>query len=180
MLLRLEPSGEEYQDTGTRQLREVETVTMAPWQRRIRETTNPISSGLTRWWLGVGRRQVPTKSATSSAEPRRGVPFARAFTGTPSPGEWVVPAGVRPGWEWLPEHGATPNLQAMPRWVRVWYRFPFIDRYAYEWMWWHGGWWVLVPGDTSPPPPDAGVREPRRPRPNGPAGFVAAHEVERS
>jgi hypothetical protein len=34
----------------------------------------------------------------------------------------------------------------MPRWVRVWYRVPFIDRYAYVWMWHHGGWDVLPPG----------------------------------
>jgi hypothetical protein len=42
----------------------------------------------------------------------------------------------------------------MPRWVRLWYRTPFIDRYAYEWMWWHGGWSVLVPADESCPPAD--------------------------
>ncbi|TWP32312.1 hypothetical protein FGL98_24450 [Leekyejoonella antrihumi] len=58
-----------------------------------------------------------------------------------------------------------PNLHAIPRWARLWYRIPFIDRYAYEWMWWHGGWSVLVPGDSQPLPPTDGVREPRRPTP---------------
>jgi hypothetical protein len=23
----------------------------------------------------------------------------------------------------------------------------FLDRYAYDWMWWHGGWNVLVAGE---------------------------------
>jgi len=42
---------------------------------------------------------------------------------------------------------------------------PFIDRYAYEWMWWHGGWAVLDPGDDPPNGNDggAGDREPRKP-----------------
>jgi hypothetical protein len=58
-------------------------------------------------------------------------------------------------------------LRSMPRWVRVWYRLPFVDRYAYEWMWWHGGWAVLTPGDAPPDQDDgnSGDREPRVPRP---------------
>jgi hypothetical protein len=142
---------------------------MGPIQRRIRQAINPVSTGLTRWWLGIGRRQVPrgrTARGTSSLSPR-------AFRGVPSPGQWIVPTGQRPGWQWLPEYGASPNLRAMPRWVRIWYRTPLIDRYAYEWMWWHGGWDVLVPTDNPEPPPDAGVREPRRPRPAPPAGAAA-------
>ena len=138
-------------------------MAVGPVERRLRHAINLISTGLTTWWLGVGRRQVPPRSAPQSGS---SPPFRtpRAFFGVPSPGEWVVPDGQRPGWEWLPEHGASPNLRAMPRWVRVWYRIPFIDRYAYEWMWWRGGWAVLVPGEQ-PPPPDIGVREPRRPLP---------------
>ena len=57
----------------------------------------------------------------------------------------------------------------MPRWGRIWYRTPFIDRYAYEWMWWHAGWSVLVPA-SEPPPPDSGDREPRTPRQAHPPG----------
>ena len=67
-----------------------------------------------------------------------------------SPGNWVVPPVMRPGWDWLPEQGvrgAHPRLRGMPRWVRVWYRTPFLDRYAYEWMWWHSGWGVLTDRD---------------------------------
>ncbi|OZB89570.1 MAG: hypothetical protein B7X41_02120 [Microbacterium sp. 14-71-5] len=55
----------------------------------------------------------------------------------------------------------------MPTWVRVWYRTPFIDRYAHVWMWHHGGWQVLsAAGDDGGA---AGVREPRRPLPPTPA-----------
>jgi hypothetical protein len=79
------------------------------------------------------------------------------FIGVPSPGDWVAPAGQRPGWDWLPEYGAALNLREMPRWVRVWYRAPLIDRYGCEWMWWHGGWAVLIPGEP-PPPPGSDVR----------------------
>ena len=71
----------------------------------------------------------------------------RAMHGVASPGNWIAPPGLRPGWQWLPENGAVPNLRAMPWWVRAWYRTPCIDRFAYEWMWWHGGWSVLVEDD---------------------------------
>lgn len=52
----------------------------------------------------------------------------------------------------------------MPRLVRLWYHTPFLDRWAYEWMWMRGGWDVepWLPPDE---PPDGGVREPRRPLP---------------
>lgn len=144
---------------------------MGPFERRLRAAINPISTGLTSRWYGIGRRQAPPK-----AMPERGIlpPFTtpRAFSGVSSPGHWVVPSGMRPGWDWLPEPGASPNLRAMPRWARVWYRLPFIDRFAYEWMWWHGGWSVWVPGDD-PPPPDIGVREPRRPTPADRTGAAA-------
>lgn len=140
----------------------------------MRDALNPISSGLTKWWLGVGRRQVPPRPAPSAGTiPAPGE--VHAFFGVPSPGKWVAPAGQRPGWDWLPEHGAMSHLRVMPRWVRVWYRIPFIDRYAYEWMWWHGGWAVLEPAE--PPRPDSGVREPRRPRPADPAGAAARAEM---
>jgi len=136
---------------------------VGPLERRLRRVINPISTGLTAWWCGIGpRREVPVRLSTAPEAVAGG--RAQAFFGVPSPGEWVVPAGQRPGWQWLPEHGAMPNLRAVPHWVRVWYRTPFLDRYAYEWMWWHGGWNVLVPGEPPAPPP-AGVREPRRPTP---------------
>lgn len=34
------------------------------------------------------------------------------------------------------------------RWVRAWYRTPFVDRYAHVWMWHRSGWDVLPPGVT--------------------------------
>jgi hypothetical protein len=145
-------------------------------QRRIRRAINPISTGLTTRWLGAGRRLVPPRAPTPRTAPHE-QPRATAFFGVPSPGDWIVPDGMRPGWEWLPEYGACANLRAVPRWVRAWYRTPFIDRYAYEWMWWHGGWSVLVPSDNPPVPPDSGVREPRRPHPQAPSGANAARRT---
>ncbi len=77
--------------------------------------------------------------ASEGTHPRS---LAVALACVPSPGGWTVPTGRRPGWSWLPEQGARANLRAMPRWVRIWYRLPWLDRYAYSWMWWHGGWAV--------------------------------------
>ncbi len=143
---------------------------MEPLGRMLRRVVNPVSTGLTLWWLGSSRRLVPRPS-TAAPQAGTSVGGIATFSSLASPGTWTVPAGRRPGWEWLPEHGAIPNLRTMPRWARVWFRTPFLDRYAYEWMWWHGGWAVLVPADP-PPPPDGGVREPRRPLPVEPSGAV--------
>jgi hypothetical protein len=121
----------------------------------------------------VGVRRVPARPDRTASVASTGRPAV--FAGVGSPGNWAVPPGVRPGWQWLPEHGAMPMLAAVPWWVRVWYRTPLIDRYAHEWMWWHGGWAVLVPGAA--PPPDAGeagVREPRQPRPVTGGGYAGA------
>ncbi len=59
----------------------------------------------------------------------------------------------------------------MPLWVRIWYMVPLIDRYAYEWLWWHGGFGIPVERDDFQGP-DAATREPRRPSPRGPAESV--------
>jgi hypothetical protein len=87
---------------------------------------------------------------------------------------FLVRSGVKPGWAWLPPNGASPRLEAMPTWVRLWYWAPFIDRWAYVWMWNRGGWWVEPPG-SAPPPEDASVREPIRPTPPEPNASVAKH-----
>jgi hypothetical protein len=63
-----------------------------------------------------------------------------------SPGGWQVPPGRKPGWDWAPPGGATPRPDRMARTVRILYRTPFVDRYAYQRMWWRGGW------DVDPPP----------------------------
>jgi hypothetical protein len=89
-----------------------------------------------------------------------------------SPGGWTPPAGVRPMWNWTPPSGGTPRLDLAPAWVRVWYRTPFLDRYAHSWMWRHGMWEVSPPDKPSTSDGgESGVREPRRPRP--PAGADA-------
>ena len=67
----------------------------------------------------------------------------------PSPGGWTAPSGMRPGWNWVPPGGAVPRLALMPRWVRVWYHTPFVDRLAYAWMWSHEGWEVVPPLEQS-------------------------------
>ena len=135
---------------------------MNEFSRRARRLVNPVSTGLTRWWLGRGRRQVPssrphTGSRPTAAQPGDHVRRPVASGGVASPGGWVAPPGTRPGWNWLPPDGAVPLLRSMPWWVRVWYRAPLIDRYAYEWMWWHGGWGILVTGSRDDGPPPAGV-----------------------
>jgi hypothetical protein len=42
------------------------------------------------------------------------------------------------------------------------YRTPLIDRYAYAWMWWHGGWDVIPSPARAPGGDDAVAREPTR------------------
>jgi len=67
-----------------------------------------------------------------------------------SPGGWQVPPGRKPGWDWTPPGGATARPDRMPRTVRVLCRTPFLDRYAYQRMWWRGGWDVDPPPDLEP------------------------------
>lgn len=69
----------------------------------------------------------------------------RETAAVPSPGGWAAPSGTLPAWNWPPPNGAAPRVERCPAWVRLWYRTPFIDRYAYDWMWHHGGWDVLPP-----------------------------------
>src|SRR5690349_24517354 len=87
-----------------------------------------------------------------------------ARNGVPSPGGWEAPAATMPGWNWTPPGGLRPRLERVPRWARVSYRLPFIDRYVHVWMWRHGGWDVDAPPDATGPDA-AGVREPLRPPP---------------
>lgn len=65
----------------------------------------------------------------------------------PSPGGWAVPQGRLAAWNWTPPAGARPRPDRMPLWVRIWYRTPLIDRYAYAWMWFGGG-WDVGPADS--------------------------------
>jgi len=141
-------------------------VTMGPVNRFVRRALNPLSTGLTNRWYG-GFRQLPPSSAPPRPPAGAAAPTVRAMRCVKSPGDWVVPPGERPGWSWLPEHGAIARPTAAPRWVHLWSMLPFVDRYAYSWMWWHGYWFVPI-DETGPPPPPAGVREPRRPLPPKP------------
>ncbi len=129
---------------------------MSSTERVLRTATNPIVTGPSRWWHGVQRHRVRPAAGTDGMAGH----LPTAFTSTASPGHWIAPPGLRPGRAWLPEHGALPNLRGMPRWVRVWYRTPFLARFAYEWMWWHGGWFILTP---SPPPSGRAYWDSRRP-----------------
>ncbi len=63
----------------------------------------------------------------------------------PSPGVWVCPPHQKAAWNWTPPGGAVPRPERMPRIVQLWFRTPFIDRWAYGWMWHRGGWDVEVP-----------------------------------
>ena len=130
-------------------------------QRSLRRALNRVSMALTNRWSAVPRH-IPEGRATERGGP------VRAGVLVPSPAGWEVPPGQRPGWSWLPPQGGTPLLHQMPWWVRWWYRTPFIDRYAYQWMWWHGGWGVPAAQATGPGDGPAGVRAPRRPGPQAP------------
>lgn len=89
----------------------------------------------------------------------------------PSPGAWEPPSGTRPAWNWIPpDHGLRPRLDRIPRWVRAWYRVPFLDRFAHAWMWDHGG-WDIVP-HPQPGPMESGVREPQVPKPSRPTSHM--------
>jgi hypothetical protein len=77
----------------------------------------------------------------------------------PSPGPWRPPSGARPGWNWIPaDHALRPRLDRVPSWVGVWFRTPFIDRFAYVWMWDRGG-WDIVPANA-PASEDTESRKP--------------------
>jgi len=99
-----------------------------------------------------GSAARPQPASPTDAEVAAAHAVARRWDteAVPSPDGWQPPAGVLPAWAWLPPGGIAPRLDRVPRWVRVWYRTPLVDRYAYVWMWNHGGWDVLPPG----PEPD--------------------------
>jgi len=86
------------------------------------------------WWKRIRRSHDPRPSRAD-----------RVF----SPGGWLTPPGVMPGWNWLPTGGASPRLDVLPLWVRAWYRIPLIDRYAHVYMWHHGAWETASP-DQAP------------------------------
>jgi hypothetical protein len=88
--------------------------------------------------------------AAARAEARRA---ARRWEteAAPSPGGWRPPAGSRPAWQWTPPDGLRERLERVPAWVRLWYKTPFVDRYACTWMWQHGGWDMLPPTRKSQP-----------------------------
>lgn len=65
----------------------------------------------------------------------------------PSPGVWVAPDGVRPGWNWVPETGARFAFHRLPIWLRALVHAPMIDRHAYVWAWFRGGFDVAKGGD---------------------------------
>jgi hypothetical protein len=138
---------------------------MGPVSRLVRRSLNPLSTGATnRWYGGFRLAPDPRQRAAARTVPmaaHHGEPGLRVMHCVSSPGEWAVPVGERPGWSWLPPQGAFARLRSMPGWVRVWSMLPLVDRFAYSWMWWHGGW--AVPIDETEPPSAAGVREPRRP-----------------
>ena len=68
-----------------------------------------------------------------------------AMPRVPSPGGWSAPRGVLPAWNWTPPPGVEPRLDRAPRWARLWYGTPLVDRYAHAWLWRHGGWDVVPP-----------------------------------
>lgn len=134
-----------------------------PWRRFARKTWRRFASGIGDWYRSPGwprrggwsggaapRPVRPEEWQALTAEAQRLAALPRA----PSPGGWTAPAGVRPAWNWTPEPGIEPRLDRVPRWVWLWYHMPIVDRFAHCWMWYHGGWEVLPPGDWRAGPGD--------------------------
>lgn len=88
-----------------------------------------------------------------------------------SPGGWTPPAGVRPGWDWLPPSGGSARVDLLPRWAALWQATPFLDRWAYAWMWRHGAW------EVHPWPEPAPAPAPRSPE-EAIVGFLCAEQEE--
>lgn len=149
---------------------------MNPVERWLRERLNPWSTAATVRWHGGWHQSGARKVGFTAPRPEGASSGSYFVALQKSPGDWKVPAGKRPGWSWLPPGGARPNIREMPLWVRVWHMMPLLDRFAYEWMWWHGLW--LVVADWHPPPPDAQVREPRQPQSPRPAADVRLEPPE--
>jgi hypothetical protein len=123
------------------------------------------------------RRRHPS----SELEPWRGqrVPSEPGYV--LSPGGWTPPRGTLPAWNWVPPEGAMPRLDVVPRWVRVWYAIPLIDRYAHVWMWAHGGWEVRPPSPLPPRPASVSLASPCFLKCNqGPARPMPQEEVQRA
>ncbi len=93
---------------------------------------------------GSGPVRVSAEEIAARAEARR-IQHRWQTEAVPSPAGWRPPAGSQPAWTWAPPHGLRARLDRVPSWVRLWYRAPFVDRYAHAWMWEHGGWDVLPP-----------------------------------
>jgi hypothetical protein len=70
-----------------------------------------------------------------------------------------------------------PCFDDVPHWVRTFYWVPVLGRFAKDWMQRHGAYRPAEPPSSADPgDDDAGVREPRRPRPSAGAGAVALEE----
>lgn len=99
-------------------------------------------------------RRLPGPTAVEDGpllEALRSEAHRQAALRVASPGGWRAPADVRPAWKWSPPPGIEPRLDRVPRWVRLFYGTPLVDRYAHAWLWYHGGWDVIPPGSWRAP-----------------------------
>jgi hypothetical protein len=142
--------------------------------RLLRNAVSPASTALTTsWWCHSALRLKILRRSQGQQSP-----WPAREEGSASPAGWIAPPGMKPAWNWIPPHGIRSRPDLMPRWVRIWFHTPFIDRYAYVWMWYHGGWTVLPPGNSEPGDA-AGVREPCGPEPPQPS-LAANRELPRA
>jgi hypothetical protein len=65
--------------------RRMEVVAVGPFERRLRAMINPLSTGLTSRWFGIGHRQVPPRVRHDRHDARH-VIAPRTFHGVSSPG----------------------------------------------------------------------------------------------
>jgi hypothetical protein len=70
-----------------------------------------------------------------------------------------------------------PCFAGVPTWVRTFYWTPICGRFARAWILRHGAFRPVEPGEPGNGFDDeAGVREPRRPKPSAGAGCVQLEE----
>ena len=117
-------------------------------------------------WAG-GHRAAALEAGAPGPRPVPHSPVASSDV-VPSPGAWRPPPGTRPAWNWVPpDHGLTPRLDRVPRWVRAWYRTPSWTASPTP------GCGTTAAGTSSRPATSAPIRapvsHPRFPRPRHPS-----------
>jgi hypothetical protein len=119
---------------GARHERLVHRLSVVLLGKRVAAAAAP-SATLAAWGTSVG----PRDDAPSWYRNREPSMPGRVF----SPGPWAVPTRKIASLTWAPPGGVVPRLDLVPGWVLRLFYAPFIDRWAFTWMWCHGAFEVL-------------------------------------